>query len=124
MKTSFVLCALLLGACITHGLATPAPVTPPAPGPATPSSPSTTPATPESDVAKTKAKKGKLFSKLDANNDAYVDREEFKKARFAKKNETRAEKRFGRADKNGDGKLTKDEWLAAPVRGKKGKTVS
>ena len=75
-------------------------------------------------MAKMKAKREKQFSRLDANKDAQVDREEFKKGRFAQKNVSRAEKRFTHSDKNGDGKLSKDEWLAAPVRGKRGKVAT
>lgn len=62
------------------------------------------------------------FSKLDSNSDSVVDREEFNKSRPAVKNPTRAGKRFARCDKNGDSKLSKEEWLSAPTGGKKRKT--
>lgn len=99
----------------TSSAAAAAPSKPTAPT-AAPSAAATT-----SDDRKMNRRKGKQFGRLDANNDSFVELEEFKKGRFAQKNLTRAEKRFGRLDKNGDKKLSKDEWLAAPKRGKKGK---
>ncbi len=67
-------------------------------------------------------KREKRFSHLDANRDSFVDKEEFKKARFAQKKPARVEKRFAKADTNSDGKLSKDEWLATPARKSKAKT--
>lgn len=69
-----------------------------------------------------KLKREKRFSKLDANNDTFVDREEFNKCRPAVNNPARAAKRFTRSDKNSDSKLSKEEWLSAPAGGKKRKT--
>ena len=80
---------------------------PPAADPATPSASTSDRAT---------LKHEKQFSKLDANNDTFVDRDEFKKGRAAAKKPERAEKRFARTDKNSDGKLSKEEWVATPTR--------
>jgi Ca2+-binding EF-hand superfamily protein len=114
---------MLLGAALAHGQSTP--TTPAAPTPPAATSPSPAPpATSDADKAQNKARQEKQFSRLDKNSDAFVDREEFKKAKFAQKKPQRAEKRFARVDGNHDGKLSKDEWLAAPARGKKGKAAS
>lgn len=119
MKTISFLCAsMLLGVAFSHGQSTPASPTPPAvttPSPASPATPSAS----DTDKVPNKAKREKQFSRLDKNSDTFVDRDEFKKARFAQKKPQRAEKRFARVDSNNDGKLSKDEWLAAPARGKK-----
>jgi Ca2+-binding EF-hand superfamily protein len=78
-----------------------------------------------SDVAgKQKQKLEKRFSKLDLNNDSFVDRDEFNKSRQAQKKASRAEKRFSRTDTNSDGKLSKDEWLSVPARKGKAKNTS
>jgi hypothetical protein len=116
MKTISLLCAsMLLGAAFTHGQST---STPPAVTPPSPPAP-TTPSASDADKTLNKAKREKQFSRIDKNSDTFVDREEFKNAKFAQKKPQRAEKRFARVDSNNDGKLSKDEWLAAPVRGKK-----
>lgn len=118
MKTMTLLCAsMVLGAAFTHGQSQ---STPPPPAATTPSP--SVPATPgdsDADKALNKAKREKQFTRLDKNSDTFVDREEFKNAKFSQKKPQRAEKRFTRVDANSDGKLSKDEWLAAPVRGKK-----
>jgi hypothetical protein len=118
MKTISLLCAsMLLGATFAHGQSqsTPTPPAAPTPSPSAPATPSAS----DADKVLNKAKREKQFSRLDKNSDTFVDREEFKNAKFAQKKPQRAEKRFTRVDSNNDGKLSKDEWLAAPVRGKK-----
>jgi Ca2+-binding EF-hand superfamily protein len=108
---------MLLGAIFVHGQSESTP-TPPPPTTPNPSSPAT-PGSSDADKALNKAKREKQFTRLDKNSDTFVDREEFKNAKFAQKKPQRAEKRFARVDSNNDGKLSKDEWLVAPVRGKK-----
>lgn len=111
---------MLLGAAFAHGQGQSTPPTPAAPTTPSPSSPAAPGASDaHADKALNKAKREKQFSRLDKNSDTFVDREEFKNAKFAQKKPQRAEKRFTRVDANSDGKLSKDEWLAAPARGKK-----
>jgi Ca2+-binding EF-hand superfamily protein len=60
-------------------------------------------------LAADKAKSDPGFNKLDANNDGYITRSE------AAKNSYLA-KRFKEADKNGDGKLSRTEYLTVMTK--------
>lgn len=57
-----------------------------------------------------------MFKKLDANSDAAVSKEEWNASRRAKNDPERAAKAFTAKDKDADGKLTKEEYLAAGSR--------
>ena len=74
----------------------------------------------DDDKKKPEKKKGNpeaRFTKLDANNDGFLDADELK-AGFKKKPEM-AEKVLKAKDKDDDGKISKEEFLAKPERKKK-----
>ncbi len=76
-------------------------------------------ATPEATTdAKPKRDPAKAFAKLDADNDGFVNLEEFKKSPQAQKSPDKADNAFAKRDANSDGKLDLAEFSARG--GKKG----
>ncbi len=84
MKITFALCAFLLAGAVTINAAD-----------------------------KPKADPDAKFTKMDANNDGKISKEEFTKGA---KNQAKAEASFTAKDADKDGSLSKEEFKAAPAK--------